>query len=115
MAGRAARVAGANRADIRLKVEEESPRIPSQAKGKERQRDGEEAVADQADRQQTSNSGEFPPPPPLSVEERLAVARGSLALTALTEVRTKGIWDFALEVHPARPVAHPLSAEEEDE
>ncbi|KAJ6453353.1 hypothetical protein C8R45DRAFT_633768 [Mycena sanguinolenta] len=56
MAGRAARVAGANNTDLRVKVEEESPRIPRQAKGKERQQDGEEAVADQAERQEPSNS-----------------------------------------------------------
>ncbi|KAF7373963.1 hypothetical protein MSAN_00608800 [Mycena sanguinolenta] len=110
MKGRAARVAGDNGVDLRVKVEEESPRIPSRAKGKERQRDGDGAEH-AGPRRQTSESRRRP----LSTEERLALVRGSIALSALPAMRAEGMAEFAVLVDPTRPVGEPLSPEEDEE
>ncbi|KAJ7257552.1 hypothetical protein B0H12DRAFT_1111164 [Mycena haematopus] len=108
MAGRAARVAGENGLDVRVKVEEETPRVPSKGKGKEkeRQREGQEAMAEQDGRQGTSLH-------PLSAEERYALSRGSLHLRTLQQIRAQGQEEFALALDPALPTTRALSPEEE--
>ncbi|KAJ6468879.1 hypothetical protein C8R45DRAFT_1078899 [Mycena sanguinolenta] len=82
-------------------------RIPSRAKGKERRRDGDGGDAGMRRNTQGQGRGKVGRRTirPLSVEERLVIARGC----ALPELHTQGMRELVREVDPASP--HPLSAE----
>ncbi|KAJ7445998.1 hypothetical protein B0H11DRAFT_394981 [Mycena galericulata] len=116
---------------VRVKVEEESPRIPHHAKGKGKERKGrtesrrrvnEQAQASQS--QTTNAQSQIPdhnidvpttmPPPSqrsISAEEHAALRRG-LPLHILDEVYAQGRRDFAAQCAPLQSPDRPLTRDE---
>ncbi|KAJ7873477.1 hypothetical protein B0H14DRAFT_2719672 [Mycena olivaceomarginata] len=110
---------------VRVKVEEETPKIPGkgQDKGKQRQREGGSSAAtgvQNTDRVIDISTPRRPPVPgsqpavlrQYSREERDAFRRHSLTVETLEEVYETSRQQFAFAIDPSQPVTRPLTAEE---
>ncbi|KAJ7089036.1 hypothetical protein C8R43DRAFT_1050661 [Mycena crocata] len=117
---------------VRVKVEEETPRIPQRDKGKKREREKKQvepahavghAVMDVRAIAVPTASSVSPPSPTTfrrenreyTEEEQAAFARGSLTLENFAEVYAEGQHDFAVECAPSEPGGRKLSDIEDTE
>ncbi|KAJ7038991.1 hypothetical protein C8F04DRAFT_332784 [Mycena alexandri] len=126
--------AGGVAEDVRVKVEEVTPRMSVKAKGKGKEREiaevtdeqGTEAriLPDDLSSQQDSPSHPMSsisnplssfPNRPLTREERSALARGSLSRQNFAGIYEDGRQDFAFTINPSLPVNRDLTAPEEIE
>ncbi|KAF8189249.1 hypothetical protein K438DRAFT_1971893 [Mycena galopus ATCC 62051] len=112
---------------VRVSVEEDTPRIPANQKGK-----GKEVQEDMARESSNWSSNvqkeisSFPSrdasptaqllvPQQYSYEEQEALIRGFLTLDCFEDVYQQGREEFAFALDPSQPIARPLLAEEEAE
>ncbi|KAJ7730152.1 hypothetical protein B0H16DRAFT_1585571 [Mycena metata] len=131
--------AGGVAGDVRVKVEDVTPRIQGKAKGKrkerrieagtqvEHERETEASIApdnlrfqpdgDSPSHPMSSISNLLPslPDRPLTREERSALDRGSLSHETFASIYEDGRQDFAFTIDPSLPVNRDLTASEEIE
>ncbi|KAJ7618115.1 hypothetical protein DFH06DRAFT_1237085 [Mycena polygramma] len=102
---------------VRMKLEEETPRVPKRSKGKEKARE-HDAEGDAGQGGSTSaftGASNTTDAVPSSPEEVLALQRGSLHVDNFAEVYEQGRQDFALRCAPSQPSDRALTSDEEKE
>ncbi|KAJ7635839.1 hypothetical protein DFH06DRAFT_1220564 [Mycena polygramma] len=102
---------------VRMKLEEETPRVPKRSKGKEKARedDAEGDAGQGGSTSAVSGASNTTDAVPSSPEEVLALQRGSLHVGNFAEVYEQGRQDFALRCAPSQPSDRALTSEEEKE
>ncbi|KAF7344050.1 Aldo-ket-red domain-containing protein [Mycena venus] len=115
MRERRLKAGGEETPQVRVKVEEETPRMLMKEKGKgaERQRECNEQGSSKSAMDVTSTP--VPPSRQFSREELDALRRGSLTLDCFDEVYEQGRQDFAFALDPSQPLTRALTEEEETE
>ncbi|KAJ6485408.1 hypothetical protein C8R47DRAFT_1130092 [Mycena vitilis] len=102
---------------VRIKLEEQTPRVPKRSKGKEKAReDDAEGDSDQAgSKSAVGGAPNATDAVPSSPEELLLIERGSVELENFAEVYEHARQDFALRCAPSEPPDRTLTSVEEKE